>query len=191
VETRRQENATALAVKTALVRQIGVSTAHFLSNAETLVLKGQRWKLADPFRAFEEPSFDIGSQLAAYFPDASAGREWQSFTSYGVRNAYYLLLLSPTGPSRDRWIARLSGYLGIGTDALAGLCFPEGDGRYEGGRRVLARQLQDREGAITADVVATPVTLATDSPTAPAKPAPPPVAANKKTCREVVLNGGA
>jgi hypothetical protein len=151
VEIRRIENEKELEVKTSLVRQIGVSSARFLAAAETTDLANQPRGLDRAYREFEESAFDIGSQLAAYFPNSALPKTWADF-AYSARNAYNILVARP-GRKRNLWLARLSGYFGVAPITLDGLCFPAGEDVYTGSLRKLVLRFQQREAIVVAGVV--------------------------------------
>jgi hypothetical protein len=154
VESSRIEKTRQADEKTALVRQIGVASGLFLVNAETLDLSSKPHLLDDSFQKFEQSSFDISSQLAAYEPGSKAATRWGAF-DYSIRNAYNLLIAQST-KARSMWIYRLSGYFRRPANIIDGLCGESGAGPYDDARRTLVLQFQHREADVLSAVIAYP-----------------------------------
>jgi hypothetical protein len=181
VEARRAENAKELEVETALVRQIGVSSARFLAAAETADFVNQPRALDSAYRDFEQASFDIGSQLAAYFPSSRLSRTWGDF-AYSIRNAYNLLVARP-GRARNLWLSRLTGYFHVAPINLDGLCFPAENDFHPRDLRKLVLRFQEREAVVVTSVVGAEFALRTGArPKASRSTALPPLSSNKHPC---------
>lgn len=184
VEARRLAEEKELETKTALVLQIGTTSARFLAAAETVDLRNQPRALDTPYRAFQESSFAIGSQLAAYFPNSELSQTWADY-AYSIRNAYNLLIAEPK--ARNLWLARLSGYLDISPTVIDGLCFDARDASFAGGLRTLVRQLQEREAIVVADVVGAEFALDESGAHTRRRPtAFPPLSADRRPCTTAV-----
>jgi len=183
LEVRRAENAKELEVKTALVRQIGVSSARFLAAAETADFVNRPRALDNAYREFEEASFDIGSQLAAYFPSSMLSRRWGDF-AYSIRNAYNILVARP-GRARNLWLSRLSGYFRVAPINLDGLCFPAENDVHATDLRKLVLRFQEREAVVVASVVEAGFALRTGArPKTSRTTALPPLSKKKYPCTE-------
>lgn len=184
VEARRLADERELEVKASLVRQIGTTSARFLAAAETADLVNQPRALDAAYRGFQESSFDIGSQLAAYFPGSQLPKTWRDY-AYSVRNAYNLLVARPE--RRNLWLARLSGYFEISPTVIDGLCFHARDATFAGGLRNLVREFQQREAIVVADVVGADFALRGHAARALQRlGALPPLSADKRPCTTAV-----
>jgi hypothetical protein len=148
VQTQRADREKALAIKTSLVREIGTASADFLASADTVRLQDAR-ALDRPYRSFARSSYDIASQIAAYFDSKEQPSLQQRWTNFGfsIRNAYQLFS-APPGRARNLWVARLSAYFAIPSTIIDGLCSAAGKDVFESARRILVLRFQQREGVI-------------------------------------------
>lgn len=158
----RQDEQRELAVKTALLSRIGSSSASFLSAIEVGAIHAAGKEARAEYRALKTASLEIGSQLAAYFPRSRPFVRWRDYT-FSLRNAY-LLLTSPPGRARNRWLYALNRYLDVDQTQHDGLCFPPTRPDFAEDLRELVVALQKKEEAIVREV-ADSDTVLTGTPT--------------------------
>ena len=139
-----------LEVKTALLSRIGTSSAAFLSALEVGTIHADGREARDEYRALKTASLEIGSQLAAYFPRSRPSVRWRDYT-FSLRNAY-LLLTSPHGRARNRWLYALNRYLDVDQTQHDGLCFPSSRPVFAEDLRELVLALQNKEEAVVRDI---------------------------------------
>jgi hypothetical protein len=152
VEAVRVQKEKELDVKTALVRQMGVSSARFLADVETLDPTRAPGGLNAAYSAFEQASFDIRSQLAAYFPESALPRRWDDF-AYSIRNTYTLLRARP-GRERNPSLVLLSQAFKIPPVTIDGLCFAAGEPDYVEDLGELIVRFAKREAFLVRAVIA-------------------------------------
>lgn len=169
-----------LEVKSAIVIQIGTTSADFVSALELGVIKQNAPKAPAEYRALMTASLTIGSQVAAYFPGSPEGHDslvvhrWRDYT-FSLRDAYFLLT-SNQGDDRNDWLQRLNKYLDRGPEHFIGLCF-EGTEAFNRHLRRLALDYKKREeelvGAVTGSetiLTGTPTPIGGDKAPAVADP---------------------
>jgi hypothetical protein len=143
LEARRAAVTRELEVKSTIVSRIGTASARFLSAMEVRLVDADSPTAPAEYRALRDSSLEIGSQLAAYFPESLPVVRWRDYT-YSLRNAY-LLLQQPPGPPRDRWLDQLNRYLDVGPQQYDGLCFAGTSKVFATDLRELVVALQNRE----------------------------------------------
>jgi hypothetical protein len=151
-------------VKSAIVKSIGTSTAIFLSAIEVGAIDRSRLEEASAeYRTLKTASLEIGSQLAAYFPNSLPVVRWRDY-SFSLRNLYLVLTSKNTGRARNPWLDDLNRHLDQTPGQYDGLCLEKGRARYDQDLREIVLALQKREEQIVRAVVASN-TILTGTPT--------------------------
>jgi hypothetical protein len=162
VEARRVDSEHEREVKSALVNRIGTASARFLSAIDVGAINRKGAEAPAEYRALKTASFEIASQLAAYFPRSGPEQDWKDYT-YSLRNIY-LALTFPPGQPRSHWLHLLNKYLDKAPKAFIGLCFTPKDKRFAQNRRELTLAVQHKEEEIVHEIAASP-TILTGRPT--------------------------
>jgi hypothetical protein len=165
-----------LAVESQVVNQIGTASAGFLSAIELGVVTPSAGAQAQSeYRAMRTASFEIESELAAYFtipkkgdsppPESQPIKAWGNYT-FSLRNLY-LVLTTAQGAAREPWINWLNKYFDYPPKKLAALCDETAKQKnaFPDGLRELTLAFQNHEQAIVGNIMASPTTL-TGTPTA-------------------------
>lgn len=162
LEASRAATERELEVKAAIVSRIGVASATFLSAVEVGSIDAGGAEARSEYRALKTSALEIGSQIAAYFPNSRPVVRWRDYT-YSLRNAY-VLLTSPVGRPRNVWLDRLNRYLDVGPKQYEGLCFASTRPEFAADLRELVLAFQRKEEAVVREVVASETVL-TGTPT--------------------------
>jgi hypothetical protein len=163
VEAHRVASEREREVKSAMVNRVGTASAQFLGAVDVGVFNPTATDAAAEYRALKTASFEIASQLAAYFPDSGPEQDWKDYT-YSLRNVYWALTF-PKGKPRSHWLDLLNRYLDKPPKAFVGLCFTPKDDRFARDRRRLTLALQHKEEQLVHEIAASPTVL-TGTPTA-------------------------
>jgi hypothetical protein len=164
LEARAAARQRELEVKSAIVNRIGTSTAAFLSAIEVGAIDRSRVKEATAeYRALKTASLEIGSQLAAYFPNSLPVVRWRDY-SFSLRNLYLVLTANEAGRARNPWLDDLNRFLDVTPGQYDGLCLTKGRARFNQDIREIVLALQRREELIVRAVVASHTVL-TGTPT--------------------------
>jgi hypothetical protein len=155
-----------LEVKSAIVDHIGTASASFLSAIEVGAIHSDAPDARVEYRALKKASLEIGSQLAAYLPQSLPVTRWRDYT-YSLRNAY-ILLTSPAGRTRSRWLNNLNRFFDVPPKHFAGLCL-NGEqtnraARFARDLRALVLAFEKREEEVVSAVAAS-MTVLTGTPT--------------------------
>jgi hypothetical protein len=163
VEAHRLAIQQALDVKSKIVDKIGTTSAGFLGAVETGRIQGRHGFVV--YRALKIASFQVGSQLAAYFHETDTTRmsqpmrDWLDYT-YNLRNTYELLT-TPSGLARNHWLKRIEFYFNTPPSnyrVFKPLC-KKNSSRFQANLRLLVLKFENREQRIVSDVAASPTVL--------------------------------
>jgi hypothetical protein len=164
LEARAAARQRELEVKSAIVNRIGTSTATFLSAIEVGAIDRSRLKEASAeYRALKKASLEIGSQLAAYFPNSLPVSRWRDY-GFNLRNAYLLLTTEEAGRPRNHWLDNLNRFLDQKPRQYDGLCLDNGRVSYDQDLREIVLALQKREEQLVKAIVESETVL-TGTPT--------------------------